>query len=68
MHPVQVTLLTQISVELPFVLFSVFVLICVLKKIRQKKQDFVSDFFIFYAVQGIVDLSEYAMVRTAKGA
>lgn len=67
MHPKHVSFLVELSVELPFVVFSVAVLGSVVRSIRRKSPGFTSDFFFFYSIQGVVELSSYTLVRSRKG-
>lgn len=55
----------QLGVELPFVLFHVTVLICVLRSVHQRQPYFATAFFRIYALQSAVELWSYASVKTS---
>ncbi|KAH7700342.1 hypothetical protein AAVH_28416, partial [Aphelenchoides avenae] len=52
-------LLVEVCLELPFMLFSVAVLYCVVEKYRGGTVPFTSDFFFLYIIQAVTDLSDY---------
>lgn len=48
--------------ELPFVVFSVLTLICIVRKFRDGAHGFATDFFLFYIAQSVLDVSVYFVV------
>lgn len=62
MDPTYVKLLVEMTIELPFVLFSIAVLQCVMEKFRRRSTGFATDFFLFYIVQSGVDIVDYFVV------
>lgn len=63
MDPLYTKLIVEMSVELPFVIFSVAVLRCVIAKYRCGSTGFATDFFLLYIIQSTVDLTDYFVVR-----
>ncbi|KAH7712058.1 hypothetical protein AAVH_20614 [Aphelenchoides avenae] len=67
MDPLYVQLLVEASVELPFVVFSVLTLVCIVRKFHDGAHGFATEFFLFYITQSFLDLSVY-FVRTMHAA
>lgn len=55
-------LLVEVCLELPFALFSIAILHCVVGKFRSGTAPFASDFFFLYILQATTDLTDYYVV------
>ena len=55
-----------LAIELPFIIFSVSIALCILREIRKSNAVFVNEFFAMYLMQSAADIVTIVAVRSGE--